>query len=95
MSVRYIERDLFIGGARHELSYPIDRAIEYEDSVVVLSDPDSADEGNGRFHDLVAFDDPGGCCGLLNSQRRIQVIAITRFLRMIRWSHIQFVPAIV
>jgi hypothetical protein len=59
MSIRYVERDLFIDGTRHELPYPIDNAIEYEDSVVILFDPDSADEGNGRFHNLVAFDRSG------------------------------------
>jgi hypothetical protein len=59
LSVRHVERDLFIDENRHELQYPIDHAIEYEDSVVILFDPDSADEGDGRFHNLVAFDRSG------------------------------------
>lgn len=59
MSIRYVERELFIDGARHEMLYPIDDAIEYRDSVVILYDPDSADEGSGRFHNLVAVDRSG------------------------------------
>jgi hypothetical protein len=59
VSIRFLERELFIDGARHELPYPIDSAIEYEDSVIILFDPDCADEGNGRFHNLVAFDRSG------------------------------------
>jgi hypothetical protein len=59
VSIRHVGRDLFIDGTRHELQYPIGNAIEYEDSVIILFDPDSADEGNGRFHNLVAFDRSG------------------------------------
>jgi hypothetical protein len=59
VSIRYIERELFIDGVRHELAYPIDTAIERGDSVVILYDPDSADEGNGRFHNLAALDRSG------------------------------------
>jgi hypothetical protein len=59
VSMHYVERELFIDGTRHEMPYPIDYAIEYGDSVVILFDPDSADEGNGRFHNLVAVDRSG------------------------------------
>jgi hypothetical protein len=59
VSMRYVERELFIDGARRELPYPIDNAINYGDSVIILFDPDCADEGNGRFHNLVAFDRSG------------------------------------
>jgi len=59
MSIRYVERGLFIDGTLHELPYPIDNAIEYEDSMVILFDPNSADEGNGWFHNLVSFDHLG------------------------------------
>jgi hypothetical protein len=59
VSIRYAERELFIDGARHELLYPIDSAIDYRDSVVIVFAPDSADEDNGRFHNLVAFDRSG------------------------------------
>lgn len=59
MSVRFVQTGLFIGGIWHELPHPIDDAIEYVDSVIILFDPDSADEGNGRFHNLVAVDRSG------------------------------------
>jgi len=57
--IRYVERELFIDGRRYEMPHPIDDAIEYEGSVIVLFDPDSADEGSGRFHNLVAVDRSG------------------------------------
>jgi hypothetical protein len=59
VSVDYVERELSIDGNRHVLQFPIAAAVEYADSVVVLFDPDSADEGNGRFHNLVAVDRSG------------------------------------
>jgi len=59
VSIRFVERELSIDGTRHEMPYPIDDAIEYGDSVIILFDPDSADEGNGRFHNLVAVDRSG------------------------------------
>jgi hypothetical protein len=59
VTIHFVERELFIDSTRYELPYPIDDAIEYADSVVILFDPDSADEGNGRFHNLVAVDRSG------------------------------------
>jgi hypothetical protein len=58
MSVRFIERELFVNGNRHELPYPIDDAVEYEEIVIILFDPDSA-EGYGPFHNLIAIDSSG------------------------------------
>ena len=55
MSIRYVQRELFIDDARHEVMYPISDAIEYQDPVIILFDPDGADEGDGRFHNLVAL----------------------------------------
>jgi hypothetical protein len=59
MNVRFIERELFVDGRRHELPYPIDDAVEYEEIVVILFDPDSATEDYGPFHNLIAIDSSG------------------------------------
>jgi hypothetical protein len=59
VTVRFIERELFIDENRYELPYPIDDAIEYDKLVVVLYSPDSAPKTYGQFHNLVAFDRSG------------------------------------
>ena len=59
MTVRFIERDLFIDDNRYELPYPIDDSIEYIDLVIVLFSPDSAPKNYGQFHNLVALDRSG------------------------------------
>jgi hypothetical protein len=59
MSVRFIERELFIDESRYELPYPIDDSIEYEDLVVVLFSPDGAPKNYGQFHNLVGLDRSG------------------------------------
>jgi hypothetical protein len=59
MTVRFIERELFIDDNRYELPYPIDDSIEYEELVVVLFSPDSVPKNFGQFHNLVALDRSG------------------------------------
>lgn len=59
MSIKFIERELFVDGGRHVLQFPIDAAVESAGHIVILFDPDAADEGNGRFHNLMAVDRAG------------------------------------
>jgi hypothetical protein len=56
MNVRFLERTLQIDDVKRELEHPIDDIAIQEDVVIVLYDPDSFAEANGRFHNLVALD---------------------------------------
>jgi hypothetical protein len=56
MKIRFVERELFIDGIRHELRFPIVDAFEHDGMVVVLFDPDSPADSFRPFHNLVAVD---------------------------------------